>query len=72
MEPAQVAGLGTAVATITANYLSHWATGQTQAFSAGSLRGVMQAIDDFARCFQFEDPPGSGKYSYYKALSRRS
>lgn len=72
MEPAQVAGLGTAVATITANYLSHWATGQTQAFSAGSLRGVMQAIDDVARCFQFEDPVGSGKYSYYKTLNRRS
>ena len=72
MEPAQVTGLGTAVATITANYLSHWATGQTQAFSAGSLRGVMQAIDDFARCFQFEEPAGSGQYRYYKALSRRS
>ena len=71
MEPAQIAGLGTAVTTITTNYLSHWATGQTQAFSAGSLKGVMQAIDDFARCFQFEEPTGSGQYRYYKTLSRR-
>ena len=63
--------MGTTVATIVSNYLSHWATGQTQAFSAPSLKGVMRAIDDFARCFQFEDPAGSGQYRYYRSLSQK-
>ena len=30
-------------------------------FTAPALRGVMQAIDDFADCFQFEHPAGSGQ-----------
>lgn len=70
LEPAQIAGLNTAVATIVSNYLSHWSTGQTQAFTAPSLRGVMQAIDDFAGCFQHEQPPGSGQLRYYRSLSQ--
>lgn len=72
LEPAQVAGLSTAVATIVSNYLSHWSTGQTQAFTAPALRGVMQAIDDFAGCFQFEHPSGSAQRRYYRSLSQRS
>jgi hypothetical protein len=71
LDPAQVAGLNTAVATIVSNYLSHWSTGQMQAFSAPALRGVMQAIDDFARCFQHEHPPGSGQYRYYRSLCQK-
>ncbi len=71
LEPAQSAGLNTAVATIVSNYLSHWSTGQTQAFTAPSLRGVMKAIDDFAGCFQHEHPPGSGQRRYYRSLSQR-
>lgn len=71
LEPAQMTNMGTTVATIVSNYLSHWATGQTQAFSAPSLKGVMRAIDDFARCFQFEDPAGSGQYRYYRSLSQK-
>lgn len=71
LEPAQVTGLGTAMTTIVSNYLSHWATGQTQAFTAPALKGVMQAIDDFARCFQFENPPASGQYRYYRSLSQK-
>lgn len=70
LEPAQIAGLNTAVATIVSNYLSHWSTGQTQAFTAPSLRGVMQAIDDFAGCFQHEQPPESGQFRYYRSLSQ--
>lgn len=72
LEPAQVNGLGTALTTIVSNYLAHWSTGQAGAFTAGSLKGVMRAIDDFARCFQFADPAGSGQYRYYKSLSQRS
>lgn len=71
LEPAQMTNMGTAVAAIVSNYLSHWSTGQTQAFTAPSLKGVMQAIDGFARCFQFEDPAGSGQYRYYRSLSQK-
>lgn len=69
LTPSQVAGLNTSVATIAGNYLSHWMTGQTQAFTAPALKGVMQAIDDFARCFQYEDPFGSGQFRYYRKLT---
>ncbi|KWV54694.1 hypothetical protein AS156_06925 [Bradyrhizobium macuxiense] len=72
LEPAQLAGLGTSVATIVSNYLAHWSTGQTHAFTAPSLKGVMQAIESFAGCFQFEDPAGSGHYRYYRSLSQKS
>lgn len=71
LEPAQITGLGTAVATIVSNYLSHWSTGQTHAFTAPSLKGVMQAIESFASCFQFEHPAGSGQYRYYRSLSQK-
>ena len=71
LDAAQIQGINTAVATIVGNYLAHWATGQTQAFSAGSLLGVMQAIDNLAECFRFEHPPGSGQRRWYKSLSRR-
>ncbi|VIO71288.1 hypothetical protein [Bradyrhizobium ivorense] len=71
LEPAQLAGLGTAVATIVSNYLSHWSTGQTHAFTAPSLKGVMQAIENFALCFQFQHPAGSNQYRYYRSLSQK-
>ena len=70
LDSSQVAGLSTAVATIVSNYLAHWSTGQTQAFTAPSLRGVMQAIDNFAACFQFEHPAGTGQRRYYRSLSQ--
>ncbi|TKV80149.1 hypothetical protein FDV58_18065 [Bradyrhizobium elkanii] len=72
LEPAQIAGLGTSVATIVSNYLSHWSTAQTHAFTAPALKGVMQAIENFAACFQFEQPAGSGQYRYYRSLSQRT
>lgn len=72
LDPPQIAGLDVAVATITGNYISHWATGQAQAFTAASLKGVMQAIDDFAGCFQYEEPEGTGQYRYYKSLSAKT
>ncbi len=72
LEAEQETGMGTALATIVSNYVSHWATGQSQTFTAASLKGVMQAIDDFARCFQYEDPAGSGHFRYYKSLDKKS
>lgn len=71
LEPAQRAGLNTAVARIVGNYTSHWATGQTHFFTAGALLGVMTAIDDFARCFQREHPAGAGQFVYYKSLAQQ-
>lgn len=70
LEAAQVQGLNLAVATITANFLAHWSTGQTQAFAPGALLGVMHAIDSYADCFKFEPVPGQGR-RYYKSLSQR-
>lgn len=72
LEAPQVAGMGTALATIISNYVSHWATGQTQTFTAALLKGVMHAIDDFARCFQYEEPEGSGQFRYYASLWKKN
>lgn len=70
LEPAQLQGLNLAVATITANFLAHWSTGQTQAFAPGALLGVMQAINNYADCFKFEPSPGADR-TYYRSLSQR-
>jgi len=67
----QEGGLQTHMATITGNFLSHYATGSLQAFSAPSLVGVMAAIDAYAECFMYEDPPGSGHKRYYRSLAVR-
>lgn len=71
LDAAQEAGLNTNMVTIVGNFLSHWGTGQTAAFSGPSLLGVMQSIDDFCNCFTFEPVPGAAR-SYYKTLSQRS
>jgi hypothetical protein len=57
--------------TIVSNYLSHWATGQTQAFSASALMGVMKAISDFPECFRYEPSPGQPR-CFYRSLSKRT
>lgn len=67
----QQQGLGTHVATIAGNYLAHYATGQTQAFAAPALLAVVNAIDQYALCFQYEGPLGSGSMVWYRSLSRR-
>lgn len=72
LETSQEQGLNTSLATIVGNYLSHWSTGQTQAFTAPSLKGVMSAIDNFAESFRFEDPPGSSQFRYYRSLSQKT
>ncbi|WP_174501836.1 AAA family ATPase [Acidiphilium sp. C61] len=70
LDAAQEAGLNTNMVTIVSNFLSHWGTGQTAAFSASSLLGVMQAIADYCNCFTFEPTPGAPRV-YYKSLSQR-
>lgn len=71
LSPQQLSGLQTHIASITGNFLSHYATGSTQAFSGSSLLGVVSAIDAYAECFTYEDPPGSGYRRYYHSLSHR-
>jgi hypothetical protein len=71
LDAAQEAGLQTHMASIIGNFVAHFATGSTSAFSSASLQGVMQAIDRYAECFMCEDPPGSGTKRFYRSLSKR-
>ncbi|MDX0290295.1 AAA family ATPase [Sinorhizobium medicae] len=70
LEPAQIAGLNTNMATIVGNFLSHWGTGQTLSFTGAALLGVMQAIDNYCECFTFEPAPGAPR-AFYKSLQQR-
>jgi hypothetical protein len=67
LEQAQVQNLALHSTIIIGNFLSHWSTGQTQAFSASALLGVMQAIDAFPECFRYEPSPGVGR-RYFRSL----
>lgn len=71
LDAAQQTGLQIQMASITGNFVAHYATGTTNAFSSASLQGVMQAIDAYAECFMCEDPPGSGRKRYYRSLNKR-
>ncbi len=70
LDAAQVGALGMHSTTIVSNFLSHWATGQAQAFSAPALLGVMNAIDDFSDCFKYEPTPGAPT-KFYSSLGKR-
>jgi hypothetical protein len=69
LEPAQRAGLQNYASSIMANFVAHYATGSTSAFSAASLLGVLRAIDDLADCFKYTD--SSGVKRFYRSLSQR-
>jgi hypothetical protein len=71
LDPLEEASLNATMTSIVANYLSHWETGQTQAFSSHSLLGVMQAIDDYVDCFKFAPSAGAPR-KFYKSLSSRT
>jgi hypothetical protein len=70
LDATQVQNLQMHSATIIGNFLAHWSTGQTQAFSAPALLGVMQAIDRFPECFRYEPTLGAPT-KYYSSLNRR-
>jgi hypothetical protein len=57
-------------ATIIGNFVSHWATAQTTAFSAPTLLGVMQAMEKYQDYFKYEPTPGSQKRFYAVLRSR--
>ena len=66
----QQQNLTTSVMTIVSNFLSHWGTGQVQAFSPNALLGVMAAIASYTDCFRYEPQPGAPK-KFYRSLSQR-
>lgn len=70
LELAQKQALQMHSATIIGNFVSHWATGQTMAFSAPALLGVMQAIENYQDCFKYEPTPGAQKRFYATLHSR--
>ena len=70
LDAAQVAALNMNSGSIVGNYLAHWSTGQTQAFAAPALLGVMQAIDRFSDSFTYEPTPGAPR-KFYRSLSQR-
>lgn len=70
LDAVQETGLNSNMATIVGNFLSHWGTGQTLSFTASSLLGVMNAIDQYCDCFKFEKTPGAPKI-FYKSLQHR-
>lgn len=70
LDATQQANLGMASSTIVSNFLSHWSTGQSSAFSAPALLGVMKAIEDFPDHFKHEPSPGAGK-RFYKSLGKK-
>lgn len=70
LDPAQIQALQLHSASIVGNFLAHWSTGQTQAFSAPALLGVMQAIDSFPDCFTYVPTAGAQK-KFYASLHRR-
>lgn len=70
LDQVQQTGLNANMVTIVGNFLSHWGTGQAQAFSASALLGVMANIDKYCDCFTFAPTPDATRI-YYRSLSRR-
>lgn len=70
LDVSQEGDFGLHSAAIVGNFLAHWSTGQTHAFSAPALLGVVAAIDAFPECFRHEPTPGAGR-RYYRSLSRK-
>ncbi|WP_421994595.1 AAA family ATPase [Roseococcus sp.] len=69
LTPAQQTNMTVHSASIVGNFLSHWSSGQTQAFSAPALLGVMQAIEELQECFGTRPAP-TGDVRFYRSLSR--
>lgn len=72
MTAAQRASFATNGVAAVGNFLAHYATGITSTFTTAALNQVLKAIEDLGRCFQTEDPPGSGNWNYFKALDKIS
>lgn len=73
LDASQVSNLHTVyVPAIVGNWVSHYETGCGGSLSAPMLQGVLQAIDDLAECFRYDDTtvtPAVRKW--YRSLSCR-
>jgi hypothetical protein len=69
LEPAQEAGLNTNMATIVANFTSHWGTGQALAFTAPAARRH-ERDRSILRLLYFRPDPGDPR-KLYKSLSQK-
>jgi len=56
--------------TISSNFISHWATGSTNAYSAVALQTVMTAINSLDDCFMHQPAPTQPKV-FYRSLSKK-
>ncbi len=55
--------------TISSNFISHWATGSTGAYSDVALQTVMSAIDALQDCFMYQ-PDQTKPKLFYRSLSK--
>lgn len=73
LDEAQVNALtGRHAPAIIANWISHYSSGGSAAFSPPLLLGVLENIDQFAECFKFQPDPTRPQRRYYKSLSTRA
>lgn len=70
LDAAQELALEQRAMTITSNFVSHWATGSTNAYSAPALQTVMTAIDALEDVFQHQ-PASGGPKVFYRSLSQK-
>lgn len=59
------------VPAIVGNWVSHYGTSGSAAFSPPALLGVIKNIEELENCFKHESPAGSGRLEWYKSLTRR-
>lgn len=70
LDSAQETALEQRGMTISSNFISHWATGSTGAYSALALQTVMSAIDALQDCFMHQPDPAKPKI-FYRSLSQK-
>lgn len=73
LDAQQIADIqNTHVASIVANFVSHYETGAGTPFGAYPLLGVLASIDDLYLCFTFTEPGPPAVQKLYKRLDRRA
>lgn len=74
LEPNQLSAItSTHVPALIGNWVSHYETASVASFTPAVLHGVVQSIDDFCDCFQYDrvEPNGTVTRVYYRSLSAR-
>ena len=72
LDPGQASDLASRHApALVCNWVAHFATGGAAAFAPPAMLGVLDDVDELRRCFQFEDPIGSGNWRFYRSLTSR-